>query len=158
MPPARFRRIAFMGCALLSACNPPLARACARCRREIDIQKWRKCWVFALLFPVTRAASAFAYAARQFTYPEALLRPLAGEPRGGDLQGVAGLQPLNPIANAVNRSQEQDRALDTGAADRFDERQAIQPGRRPVDEGSRQMILSEARGPRPCRTHPASPV
>jgi cytosine/adenosine deaminase-related metal-dependent hydrolase len=21
-------------------------------RREIDIQKWRKCWVFALLFPV----------------------------------------------------------------------------------------------------------
>ena len=28
------------------------ARARAFDRREIDIQKWRKCWVFALLFPV----------------------------------------------------------------------------------------------------------
>src|SRR6516225_8242465 len=28
------------------------ARARAIDRREIDIQKWRKCWVFALLFPV----------------------------------------------------------------------------------------------------------
>ena len=28
------------------------ARARAVDRREIDIQKWRKCWVFALLFPV----------------------------------------------------------------------------------------------------------
>src|SRR6516162_2251904 len=37
----------------------PAARARVRARltrafdrREIDIQKWRKCWVFALLFPV----------------------------------------------------------------------------------------------------------
>jgi class 3 adenylate cyclase len=57
------------------------ARAPARAidRREIDIQKWRKCWAFALLFPVplygtkNRSQSRFSRTRTVLTEPDRVL-------------------------------------------------------------------------------------
>ena len=46
---------------------------------------------------------------------------------------ATGLQPLDPVANAVDCGQEQDGRLDTSTADRFHDRQAVEPGKHPID-------------------------
>jgi len=47
---------------------------------------------------------------------------------------AARLQPFNPVVNSVDRGQEQDGCLDAGAADRLDDRQAVEPGEHPVND------------------------
>src|SRR5262244_3661024 len=54
------------------------ARARAFNRREIDIQKWRKCWVFALLFPVLARKS-------RSTAPRIVPNPRGIDPFGARL-------------------------------------------------------------------------
>jgi len=61
----------------------PAARARARAfdRREIDIQKWRKCWVFALLFPVLARKS-------RSTAPRIVPNPRGIDPFGARLANL----------------------------------------------------------------------
>src|SRR5215468_4156583 len=61
----------------------PAARACVRAvdRREIDIQKWRKCWVFALLFPVLARKS-------RSTAPRIVPNPRGIDPFGARLANL----------------------------------------------------------------------
>src|SRR5262249_54330234 len=57
------------------------ARARALNRREIDIQKWRKCWVFALLFPVLARKS-------RSTAPRIVPNPRGIDPFGARLANL----------------------------------------------------------------------